>query len=181
MRNADASASAAKGLHPNRQEPGGSDVHEEPRDPTPEDELPGDITAEQNGNNQDDVQDGDPNEAPPTNPALDPAHLATLISNTVDQKLKNFMPAQQSASSLQTVPLASALTPQPSTTRQLADPTLWRVYFHSRLRLQAPTFLYLRQHHHLLSLITFLQRPSKLFCAVSMLSLTYCCQKTRPF
>ena len=122
-RNADASASAAKRPRPNRHEPGGSDVHEEPRDPTPADELPGDITSEQNDNNQDDVQDGDRNEAPPANPALDPAYLATLIGNIVDQKLKNFVPAQQSTSSLQTTPLGSAPTPQPPTTRQLSDPT----------------------------------------------------------
>lgn len=35
----------------------------------------GRITAEENGNNQS-VQDGDRNEAPPPNPTLDPAHLA---------------------------------------------------------------------------------------------------------
>ena len=75
-RNADASASAAERLHPNCQEPSGSDIHEEPRDPTPEDKLPADITAKQNCNNQDDVQDGGHNEAPPANPALNPAHLA---------------------------------------------------------------------------------------------------------
>ena len=38
-----------------------------------------------------DIQDGDRNEAPPANPALDPVHLAMLISNIVVQKLKNFV------------------------------------------------------------------------------------------
>ena len=58
---------------PKLPKPGGSDVHDEPC--IPEDKLPGDIATEQNGNNQDNVQDGDHNEAPPTNPAINPAHL----------------------------------------------------------------------------------------------------------
>ena len=121
--NTDASASAAKRPHTNRQESGSSDVQDEPRDPTPEDELPGDTPTEQNANNPDDVQDGGRNEAPPTNPALDPANLATLISNIVDQNLKNFRPALQSVSLLPTVLPGSSSTPQVATTQQLADPT----------------------------------------------------------
>ena len=121
-RNADASASAAKRPRTNRQEPGSSDVQDEPRNPTPEDELPGDTPSEQNDNNPDDVQGGR-NEAPPANPALDPANLATLIGNIVDQKLKNFRPALQSASSLPTALPTSSSTPQLATTRQLGDPT----------------------------------------------------------
>ena len=135
-RNADVSASAAKRLRPNRQEPSGSDVHDEPRVPTPEVGLPDDTTAEQNDNNQDVAQDGDRNDAPTANPALDPTHLATLIGNIVDQKLKNFMPPLQSASSLPTTPVVSASTSQPSTSRdrQLADPT-----FVASLLSQPPT------------------------------------------
>ena len=121
-RNADVSASAAKHLRPNHQEPSGNDVHDEPRVPTPEVGLPDDTTAEQN-DNQDVAQDGDRNDAPTANPALDPTHLATLIANIVDQKLKNFMPPLQSASSLPTMPLVSTSTSQPSTSGQLADPT----------------------------------------------------------
>ena len=133
-RNADASASTAKRRRPNRQEPSGNDVHDEPRVPTPEVGLPDDTTAEQNDNNQDVAQDGDRNDAPTANPALDPTHLATLIGNIVDQKLKNFVPPLQSASSLPTTPLVSASTSQPSTTRQLADPT-----FVASLLSQPPT------------------------------------------
>ena len=122
-RNADASASAAKRPRTNRQEPGSSDVQDEPRDSTPEDELPGDTPTEVNDNNPDDVQDGGRNEAPPANSAFDPANLATLIGNIVDQKLKNFRPALQSASSLPTALPTSSSTPQLATTRQLGDPT----------------------------------------------------------
>ena len=132
-RNADASASAAKCLRPNRQEPSGNDVHE-PRVPTPEVGLPDNTTAEQNDNNQDVAQDGDHNDAPTVNPALNPTHLATLIGNIVDQKLKNFMPPLQSASSLPTTPLVSASTSQASKTQQLADPT-----FLASLLSQPPT------------------------------------------
>ena len=120
-RNADAFASAAKRPRTNRQEPGSGNVQDEPRDPTPEDELPGDTPTEQNDNNPDDVQDGGRNEAPPANPTLDPANLATLIGNIVNQKLKNFRPALQSASSLPTALPASSSTPQLVTTRQLGD------------------------------------------------------------
>ena len=122
-RNSDTSASAAKRPRTNRQEPGSSDVQDEPCDPTPDDELPGDTLTEQNDNNPDDVQDGGRNEAPPANPALDPANLATLIGNIVDQKLKNFRPALQSALSLPTALPVSSSTPQLATTRQLGDPT----------------------------------------------------------
>ena len=122
-RNSDASASAAKRPRTNRQEPGSSDVPDEPRNPTPEDELPGDTPTEPNDNNPEDIQDGGRNEAPPANSAFDPANLATLIGNIVDQKLKNFRPAVQSASSLPTALPTSSSTPQLATTRQLGDPT----------------------------------------------------------
>ena len=58
-RNSDASASAAKRPRTNRQEPGSSDVPGEPRDPTPEDELPGDTPTEPNDNNPEVIQDGE--------------------------------------------------------------------------------------------------------------------------
>ena len=45
------------------------------------------MSPEQNSNNQDDIQDGDRNEAPSANFPLDPTHLATPIGNIVDQKL----------------------------------------------------------------------------------------------
>ena len=122
-RNSDASASAAKRPRTNRQEPGSSDVPDEPRDPTPEDELPGDTPTEPNDNNPEVIQDGGRNEAPPANSAFDPANLATLIGNIVDQKLKNFTPAVQSAPSLPTALPTSPSTPQLATTRQLGDPT----------------------------------------------------------
>ena len=105
------------------QNPGAVTFRMSPRDPTPDDELPGDTPTEQNDNNQDDVQDGGRNEAPPANPALDQANLATLIGNIVDQKLKNFRLALRSVSSLPTALPASSLTPQLATTRQLGDPT----------------------------------------------------------
>ena len=144
-RNADASASAAKRLRPNRQEPGGSNLHDEPRDPTPEDGLPVDTTAEQNGNNHEDVvQDGDRNDSLTVNPAPDPAHLATLIGSIVDQKLRNFMPLLQSASLLPTTPLASAPISQPSTTRQLADPTFVASLLSPPSTSASATSLYLR-------------------------------------
>ncbi|XP_068743253.1 uncharacterized protein [Montipora capricornis] len=122
-RNSDASASAAKRPRTNRQEPGSSDLPDERRDPTPEDELPGDTPTEPNDNNPEDIQDGGRNEAPPANSAFDPANLATLIGNIVDQKLKNFRPAVQSASSLPTALPTSSSTPQLATTRELGDPT----------------------------------------------------------
>ena len=85
-RNADASASAAKRPRTNRQEPGSSDVQDEPRDPTPEDELSGDTPTKLNDNNPEEVQDGGRNEAPPANSSFDPANLATLIGNIVGHK-----------------------------------------------------------------------------------------------
>ena len=133
-------------------------------------------TAEQKRNNQDDIQDGDCNKAPPMNPCTRSSHLATLIGNVIYQKLKNEVPRRFSQC-LQH-PLRN-LSPQQLYNVGTQSP--WPVYFHSHLRQQPPTFLNLQQHHHLLSLITFQQRPSKLFYAVSALSLICCCQITCPF
>ena len=90
-RNADASASAAKRPRTNRQEPGSSDVQDEPRDPTPEDELSGDTPTELNDNNPEEVQDGGRNEAPPVNSSFDPANLATLIGNIVGHNFNSVL------------------------------------------------------------------------------------------
>ena len=122
-RNSDSAeaASTAKRSRPNNQPPGGSDVLDDPRDPTRENDAI--IIAEENGNNQPARQDGARNEAPAPNPPLNPAQLASLIGNIVDEKLKNIMPPQQSVSSLQMAPSTSASSPQPSTTRQLGDPS----------------------------------------------------------
>ena len=122
-RSSDPSGPRAKRSRSTRQVPGDNDNLDVPRDPTLEDETPIDLTAEERGNNRNTHDDGDRNEAPPPNPPLDPANLATLIGDIVDQKLKSFMPAQSSAPSLQTAPIALASTSQPSTTRQLGDPT----------------------------------------------------------
>ncbi|KAL9969604.1 hypothetical protein ACROYT_G021837 [Oculina patagonica] len=63
-RNSDSATSTAKRPRPNRQEPGGSEVLDEPCDPTPVNDVI--VTAEENGNNQP-AQDGGHNEAPPPN------------------------------------------------------------------------------------------------------------------
>lgn len=126
MRSSESSGPRAKRSRSTRQVPGDNDNLDGPRDPTLEDEIPIDLTAEECGNNRNthnDIQDGNRDKAPPPNPPIDPTNLAMLISDTVDQKLKSFMPAQSSAPSPQTAPIASASTPQPSTTRQLGDPT----------------------------------------------------------
>ena len=132
-RSSESSGPRAKRSRSTHQFPGDTDNLDGPRDPTLGDEIPIDLTAEERGDNRnthDDIQDGNRDEATPPNPPLDPANLATLIGDIVDQKLKSFRPAQSNASSPQTAPIASASTPQPSTTRQLGDPTDdWMTFF----------------------------------------------------
>ena len=136
-RSSKSSRPRAKCPRSTRQVSGHNDNLDGRRDPALEDEIPVDLTAEERGdnrNNHNDIQDADCDEAPPLNSAIDPTNLAPLIGDIVDQKLKSFMPAQSSAPSPQTAPPASASPPQPSTTRQLGDPT-----FVARLLSQSST------------------------------------------
>ena len=173
-RSSESSGPRAKCPRSTRQVSGDNDNLDGRRYLALEDEIPVDLTAEErsdNRNNHNDIQDADCDEAPSTNPAIDPTNLATLIGDIVDQKLKSFIPARSSATSPQTGPPASASPPQPSTTRQLGDPT-----FVASLLSQPST----SSADFSLALTTPLA-PTTLSYVASMLSLIYCCQKSRPF